>query len=50
MKEDRVEFAILLREDSEPVSNGKDRVAMGDVLDHFVVDIFCELHGSLGSA
>ena len=23
---------------------------MGDVLDHFVIDMFCELHGSLGSA
>ena len=49
-KENGVELSVVLKEDSQAFWDCEDGVAMRDVLDHFVVDMLCELHGSLGSA
>ena len=50
MKENGVELSVVPKEDSQAFRDGEDGVAMGDVFDNFAVDVFCELHGSLGSA
>ena len=49
-KEDGVELAVVLKEDSQAFWDGEDGVAMGDVFDNFAVDVFCELYRSLSSA
>jgi hypothetical protein len=49
-KEDGVQFAVVLKEDSQAFWDGEDGVAMGDVFDNFAGDVFCELHCSRSSA
>jgi hypothetical protein len=49
-EEDGIEFAIVFKEDPETLWNGKDCVAMGNVLNHFSMDVFRELHCPLSSA
>jgi hypothetical protein len=43
-EEDCVEFAIVFKESPQAFGDGKDGVAMGDVFDHFAVDVFRVLH------
>ncbi len=51
-EEDRVEFAVVHKEDSQALWDGKDSVAdfgelsraVGNLLGDFAVDVFCELH------
>ena len=40
MKEDGVKLAVVLKEGSQAFRDSKDRVAMGDVLNYFTVDVF----------
>jgi hypothetical protein len=49
-KENGIELTVVLKEDSQAFRDGEDRVAMGDVLDHFAVDVLCKLHCPLSSA
>jgi hypothetical protein len=49
-EEDCIEFSVVLKEDSQAFGDGEDGVAMGYVLDHFVVDMLGELHCPLSSA
>jgi hypothetical protein len=49
-EEDGVELSVVLKEDPETLRDGKDRMAMGHVLNHFAVDVFCELYRSFGTA
>jgi hypothetical protein len=49
-KEDGIEFAVVLKEGSQAFGDGEDGVAMGGVLDDFVVDMLCKLHRSFRTA
>ena len=49
-KENGVELSVVPKEDSQAFWDGKDGVAMGDVFDDFVVDVFGELYCSLRTA
>ena len=39
-KDNGVELAVVLKEDSQAFWDGEDGVAMGDVFDNFAVDVF----------
>jgi hypothetical protein len=49
-EEDGVKLAVVLKEGSQAFRDSKDRVAMGDVLNYFTVDVFRELYSALSSA
>jgi hypothetical protein len=52
-EEDGIEFAVVLKEDPQALGDSKDRVdcvAMGDILNYFTVDVFCELYSALSAA
>jgi hypothetical protein len=49
-EEDCIEFTVVLKEGSQAFRDSKDRVAMGDVLNYFTVDVFCELYSALSAA
>jgi hypothetical protein len=42
-KEDGVELAAVLKEDSLAFWDSEDCVSMGNVFDNFAIDVFCEL-------
>jgi hypothetical protein len=49
-EEDGVKLAVVLKEGSQAFRDSKDGVAMGDVLNYFTVDVFCELYSALSAA
>jgi hypothetical protein len=49
-EEDRIEFAVVLKEGPQAFGDGKDGMSMGGVLDHFAVDVLGELNSALSAA
>ena len=49
-EEEGVKLTVVLKEDSQAFRDGKDGMAMGDVLYDLAVDVFCELYRSFRPA